>query len=70
MNVFSTAPWRSLREHRERSFPIALARMAAAELTRAGADVTFRAIAYLSHTCPHEENGAILTWFEPSLALP
>lgn len=51
-------------------FPIALARMAAQELTQAGADVTFRAIADLSHAYPREENGPILTWFDPALALP
>jgi len=51
-------------------FPIALARMAAQELERAGADVTFRPIADLSHTYPREENDRILTWFDPSLALP
>jgi len=51
-------------------FPVALARMAAQELERAGADVTFRAIDDLSHTYPREENDRILTWFDPSLALP
>ena len=51
-------------------FPIALARLASQELERAGADVTFRAIDDLSHTYPREENDRILTWFDPSLALP
>jgi len=50
-------------------FPIALARLAAQELEAAGADITFRPIADLSHTYPREENGRILTWFDPSLAL-
>jgi phospholipase/carboxylesterase len=51
-------------------FPIALARLAAEQLTRAGADVTFREIADLSHTYPREENGLILSWLDPTLALP
>jgi len=51
-------------------FPVALARLAAQELERAGAEVTFRPIADLSHTYPREENGRILEWFDPSLALP
>jgi len=50
-------------------FPIALARLAAQELQSAGADITFRPIADLSHTYPREENDRILTWFDPSLAL-
>jgi phospholipase/carboxylesterase len=50
-------------------FPVALARLAAQELEKAGADVTFRPIADLSHTYPREENGRILEWFDPSLAL-
>ncbi len=55
---------------RDWMFPIALARMAYQELARAGADITFREIADLSHTYPREENDRILTWFDPSLALP
>jgi phospholipase/carboxylesterase len=51
-------------------FPIALARMTSDELARAGAEVTFRAIEDLSHAYPREENGRILSWFDPSLALP
>ena len=50
-------------------FPIALARMAAEQLQRAGADLVFREIADLSHTYPREENGAILAWLDPALAL-
>jgi phospholipase/carboxylesterase len=49
-------------------FPIALARMAHQELENAGADITFRAIADLSHTYPREENPNILAWFDPQLA--
>lgn len=51
-------------------FPVAIARLAAQELERAGADITFREIEDLSHTYPREENDRILTWFDPSLALP
>lgn len=51
-------------------FPIAIARLTAEELERAGADITFREIADLSHTYPREENDRILTWFDPTLALP
>ncbi|MGH7789829.1 MAG: phospholipase, partial [Candidatus Binatia bacterium] len=50
-------------------FPIALARLAHQELEKAGAEIVFRPIDDLSHTYPREENGAILTWFDPSLAL-
>lgn len=51
-------------------FPIAVARMAHDKLARAGADITFSEIADLSHTYPRDENDRILTWFDPSLALP
>jgi phospholipase/carboxylesterase len=51
-------------------FPIAIARLAAQELERAGADIIFREIPDLSHTYPRDENDRILTWFDPSLALP
>jgi len=44
-------------------FPIALARTAAEELDKAGADLTFREIVDLSHTYPREENAKILDWF-------
>ena len=50
-------------------FPVQLARMAHEELARAGADVTFREIADLSHTYPREENDRILAWLDPRLAL-
>jgi phospholipase/carboxylesterase len=51
-------------------FPVALARHARDELARAGADLTYQEIADLSHTYPREANDAILTWFDPALALP
>jgi phospholipase/carboxylesterase len=51
-------------------FPIEVARAAAKSLRGAGADLTFREIEDLSHTYPREENDRILTWFDPSLALP
>jgi phospholipase/carboxylesterase len=51
-------------------FPIGLARAAAAELLRAGADLTFREIEDLSHTYPRDENARILAWLDPALALP
>jgi phospholipase/carboxylesterase len=48
-------------------FPVAMAQAAAAELKAAGADVTYREIADLSHTYPREENDGILRWFDPRL---
>jgi phospholipase/carboxylesterase len=51
-------------------FPIAIAHVAAEQLRAAGADLVFREIEDLSHTYPREENDRILTWFDPSLALP
>lgn len=51
-------------------FPPQLARMARDLLVEAGAEVEYREIADLSHTYPREENDRILTWFDPSLALP
>jgi len=50
-------------------FPVPLARMAAEELHKAGADLTFREIEDLSHTYPREENARILEWFDPRMAL-
>jgi phospholipase/carboxylesterase len=49
-------------------FPIALAHIARDELTRAGADLTYREIPDLSHTYPRDENAKILDWFDPALA--
>jgi len=43
-------------------FPAATAREAARALTAAGADVTNREIADLSHTYPREMNAELLTW--------
>ncbi len=51
-------------------FPAAVARAAATELERAGADITYREIDDLSHTYARDENDHILSWFDPSLALP
>lgn len=50
-------------------FPVQSARTAVEMLESAGADVTLRVIDDLSHTYPREENGRILQWFEPDLAL-
>jgi len=51
-------------------FPVTLARAAAEELRRAGAELVFREIDDLSHTYPREENPRILEWFHAGLALP
>ncbi|MDJ0869294.1 MAG: phospholipase [Myxococcota bacterium] len=51
-------------------FPVGLARAAAGELERAGAELVFREIEDLSHTYPRDENDRILSWFDPALALP
>jgi phospholipase/carboxylesterase len=40
-----------------------MARLASSELSAAGADVTYREIADLSHTYPVEENARIMDWF-------
>ncbi|MEP2830357.1 phospholipase [Parvibaculum sp.] len=42
-----------------------MARLASSELSAAGADVTYREIADLSHTYPPEENARIMDWFLP-----
>lgn len=44
-------------------FPAEMARGAEAALKAAGADVTYRELADLSHTYPREMNAAILDWF-------
>lgn len=44
-------------------FPAEMARGAEAALKAAGAEVTYREIADLSHTYPREMNAAILKWF-------
>ena len=51
-------------------FPIALARLARDELSKAEADLRYREIEDLSHTYPRDENDRILRWFDPQLALP
>ena len=51
-------------------FPVHVARAAAAELEKAGAELVYREIDDLSHTYAREENDSILSWFDPSLALP
>jgi phospholipase/carboxylesterase len=49
-------------------FPVGLAQGARDALSEAGADVTYREIADLSHAYPREENDRILRWFDPALA--
>ena len=44
-------------------FPVAMAQTARDALTAAGANVTYREIAELSHVYPREEGSAILDWF-------
>ncbi len=51
-------------------FPVDIARVAAAELDKAGADLSYHEIDDLSHTYAREENDRILSWFDPTLALP
>jgi phospholipase/carboxylesterase len=51
-------------------FPVGLARAAAEELERAGAELVYREVDDLSHTYPREINDEILRWFDPALALP
>lgn len=51
-------------------FPIETARMARDRLRDAGAALVYREIADLSHAYPREENGRILEWLDPALALP
>ncbi len=45
-------------------FPVEIARAAHETLREAGADVTYREIAELSHAYPRSENVRILDWFE------
>ncbi|HPU51285.1 MAG TPA: hypothetical protein PK359_06985 [Burkholderiaceae bacterium] len=45
-------------------FPVDMARGAASTLQAAGADVTYREVADLSHVYPVELNGAILDWMD------
>ncbi len=48
-------------------FPVTLARQARDTLLEAGAELSYREIADLSHAYPREENDAILRWFDPAL---
>jgi phospholipase/carboxylesterase len=50
-------------------FPVRVAQRAATMLEQAGADITLRIVHDLSHTYPRDENGNILTWFDPRLGL-
>jgi len=47
-------------------FPPEMAQGAQRALSQAGADVTYREIADLSHTYPRDENARILDWFLPA----
>ena len=51
-------------------FPVDVARVARDALAAAGADVTYREIADLSHTWPIEENSCILDWLMRPRATP
>jgi len=53
---------------RDWMFPVELARQARRALTRAGATVTLREVADLSHAFPRELNGAILSWLATTAA--
>ena len=55
---------------RDWMFPIWQAKTGYKLLTEAGADVTQVILPDLYHAYPREQNDAILTWFDPSLALP
>jgi len=44
-------------------FPVSVGRGSARALTAAGAAVTYREIADLSHAYPRDENGAVMDWF-------
>jgi phospholipase/carboxylesterase len=50
-------------------FRLEIAQRDAKVLERFGAHITLRVIHDLSHTYPRDENGAMLTWFDPSLSL-
>jgi phospholipase/carboxylesterase len=49
-------------------FPVEMAREARDALTAAGAAVTYREIADLSHTYPRELNPEILAWLDVTAA--
>ncbi|HQG30386.1 MAG TPA: hypothetical protein PLA83_00540 [Deltaproteobacteria bacterium] len=50
-------------------FPAVRARQGYTALLQAGADVGLKVIPDLAHAWPAEENGAVLSWFDPGLAL-
>ena len=52
---------------RDWMFPVEKARSVAAALKEAGADITYREIADLSHNYPRDENIPMLRWFCPEL---
>ncbi len=49
-------------------FPAIRARQGCDALLKAGADIELKIIPDLAHAWPFEENGAILSWFDPDLA--
>lgn len=51
-------------------FPVETAEIAAHQLQHAGANLSLRLVDDLSHAWPREENDGILSWFDPTLALP
>jgi phospholipase/carboxylesterase len=51
-------------------FPVELARQAQRVFMGAGANVTYREIADLSHTYPREMNAGLLAWLEKTAPLP
>ena len=51
-------------------FPVEMAQVAAEELRHACRDLVWRELPDLSHTYPEEENGRILEWMDPGMALP
>jgi phospholipase/carboxylesterase len=55
---------------RDWMFPVDTARVARDRLQEAGADLVYRELSDLSHTYPREENGRILEWLDPVLAIP
>jgi phospholipase/carboxylesterase len=55
---------------RDWMFPVETAQRASDRLREAGAHIVYREIADLSHTYPREENGRILEWLDPVLAVP
>ena len=56
-------PVRIVQGARDWMFPPEMAQGAQRALQQAGADVSYREIADLSHTYPRDENAAILDWF-------